>query len=282
MEKSFLVTGASTGIGRACALHLDRLGFRVYAGVRRQADAESLCRQASDRLAPLFLDVTDAEQVSAAAARVARERGESGLSGLVNNAGVAIAGPLEFITPEELQRQLEVNVVGQLRVTQAVMPQLRQARGRIVNISSVSGRVAWPFVGPYAASKFALEALSDALRVELRPWGISVSVIEPGNYATEIWDKSLREAEERLARMPAEVYQLYGGVIDRLLPYVRSSAHSGGPVEQVVQVVAHALLARRPRARYLLPRSRVFLIVLVNLLPVRLRDRLFAAALGIR
>ena len=171
-------------------MHLDGLGFRVFAGIRKSADGEALQEVASDRLRPVYLDVTDGESIRAAAEIVEAGCGASGLSGLVNNAGIVIAGPLEFLPLVSLRSQLEINVVGQIAVTQELLALLRRARGSIVNMSSVSGRVAAPFLGPYSASKFALEALSDSMRLELRPWGISVSVVEPGPIATPIWEKS--------------------------------------------------------------------------------------------
>ena len=185
-----VITGASTGIGRVCAFHMDKLGFRVFAGIRNESDGRSLIEGSAGRITPLLIEVTDSVSALAAADRVAGAVGSAGLSGLVNNAGIVVAGPLEFLPLSELRKQFEVNVLGQIAVTQAFLPLLRQARGRIVNMSSIAGRVAFPYIGPYSASKYALEAISDALRIELLPWGISVSVIEPGDVATPIWKKS--------------------------------------------------------------------------------------------
>ena len=284
--KSLLITGASTGIGRACALHMAVLGWRVFAGVRREADAASLLKDAPgypipDRLIPVNLDVTHPDSVTEAARLLGEAVGEAGLDGLVNNAGIAIAGPLEFIALPDLRQQLEVNLTGQVAVTQAVLPLLRQARGRIVNISSVSGLLAAPYFAPYSASKFALEAFSDSLRVELRPWGIRVMVVEPGSIATPIWEKSLAEAEERLAAMPPAAERLYGPAFPILRQFAKFSAQHGLPAEQVARVVAEALTVRNPRARYLIPKNRGYLIALIRLLPVGLRDRLLARQFGI-
>jgi NAD(P)-dependent dehydrogenase (short-subunit alcohol dehydrogenase family) len=168
-QGAVVITGASTGIGRACALSLDALGFRVFAGVRKSDDGESLRRVASDRLTPVFIDVTDKQSIAAAAGSVSREVGTAGLVGLVNNAGVAVPGPLEYLPLEELRRQLEINLVGQLAVIQAFLPLLRKARGRIVNISSLAGKLTTPFNGAYSAAKHGIEAFSDALRMELTP-----------------------------------------------------------------------------------------------------------------
>lgn len=202
---SVLITGSSTGIGQACALEFHRRGFQVFAGVRREQDGQRLWEQTSDRLVPVLIDVTDAESIANTAAMIREATGEKGLVGLVNNAGITVAFPLEFIPLEELRRQLEVNVVGHVAVTQAMLPMLRTARGRIVNVSSISGRIAAPYVGPYAASKHALEAISDSLRIELRNFGIHVALIEPGDVDTPIWQKSRAAADRLRDKMAAAV-----------------------------------------------------------------------------
>src|SRR5208282_3844521 len=200
-----VITGASTGIGEACALRLDKLGYRVFAGIRKAADGESLRRRASERLVPFHLDVSDETEVEQAARTVG-----GGLAGLVNNAGIVVGGMLEFLPLDALRHQLEVNVIGQIAVTQAFLTSLRKARGRIVNIGSLSGLISSPFSGPYCASKFALEALTDSLRLELRPWKIHVSIVEPGFIQTPIANKSLAAADAFRGRLPAEALQLYG------------------------------------------------------------------------
>jgi NAD(P)-dependent dehydrogenase (short-subunit alcohol dehydrogenase family) len=271
-----VITGASTGIGEACAFHLDALGFRVFAGVRDPADGERLTRAASDRLVPVHLDVTDAVSVQAAVETVAHALGDAPLSGLVNNAGIAVASPLEFVPLDALRRQMEVNVIGQVAVTQAFLPPLRRARGRIVNMGSMAGRFASPFMGPYNASKFALEALTDSLRLELRPWGIHVSIVEPGVIATPIWQKSLLAAGELTAAMPEEAHTLYGRAIESIR---RGVENIGGiPAEKVARVVAHALTARRPRPRYVVGRDARTAVGL-SYLPTRMRDWLVAKRL---
>ncbi|HEV2125399.1 MAG TPA: SDR family NAD(P)-dependent oxidoreductase, partial [Chloroflexota bacterium] len=246
-RRSVVITGASTGIGHACALHLDALGFRVFAGVRREADGDSLRRQASDRLTPLILDVTDEATIEAASEHVHQAMGDAGVSGLVNNAGIAIGGPLELIQLDDLRRQLEVNVIGQVAVTQAFLPLLRHGRGRIVNMGSISGRVAGPFVGPYAASKFAMEALTDSLRLELRPWGVHVAIVEPGVIATPIWEKSLSTAQDMLERLPAERRQrletLYGSAMDRMRLATQGMSTRGVSPVAVARAVEHALVS---------------------------------------
>ena len=195
--QSVLITGASTGIGAACAMELHRRGFRVFAGVRKAADGLRLQEQTSRWLAPLMIDVTDHASIAEAAKTVAGSLDGGRLVGLVNNAGIMVGGPLETLSAGDFRRQLEVNVVGQIAVIQAMLPLLRECRGRIVNIGSFSGRVAVPYSGAYAASKHALEAMTDVLRVELRRWGISVSIIEPGSVKTPIWDKEIGRASCR-------------------------------------------------------------------------------------
>jgi len=248
--------------------------------VRRESDGAVLQQEASNCLQPVILDVSDAEGVAAAIGKIAAVAGGAGLAGLVNNAGVSFAGPLEFLPVEDLRQQLEVNVIGQLTVTQACLPLLRVGRGRILMMSSVSGLIASPFLGPYTASKFALEALSDALRVELRPWGISVILVEPGVIATPIWEKSLTVADERIARMPEEARIYYGEAIERVRSFARHSENNGLPAEAVSRVVAEALSASRPRARYLVGPPAIQLVRLLRLVPTPLRDWLVARRLG--
>lgn len=272
-----VVTGASSGIGRAVALALDARGWRVFAGYRAEADADVLRAAASPRLRPVRVDVADEASVRAMAAEVAEALGRGGLAGLVNNAGIAVAGPLEFLPLDALRRQLEVNVVGQVAVTQALLPLLRTARGRIVTIGWVSGRFAAPFLGPYAASKHAMEALNDALRVELRPWGMQVSIVEPGAIDTPIWRRSLDAARAMIDAFPPQAEALYGGPMRGMQGRVEALA--GVPPERVARAVLHALTARRARARYVVGRdARIRL--LVGRLPTRLRDWLVARAVG--
>ncbi len=274
-----VVTGASSGIGAACALHLDRLGFRVFAGIRKPADAEALRRQASDHLTPLSIDVADGLSVAAAAAAVAERVGAAGLGGLVNNAGIVVAGPLELLPIAEVRRQFEVNVIGQVAATQAFLPLLRRARGRIVNIGSISGRMATPFLGPYSASKFAMEALTDALRVEVQPWGIKVAIVEPGAIKTPLWDKSQAAGAALLKAAPAEGRDLYARAIEALQKAATRSEHAAIPADAVAQAVARALTARRPKTRYLVGRDARIQAAIVKLVPDKLRDHLIAKAM---
>ncbi len=225
--RSALVTGASTGIGRATALRLDRDGWRVFAGVRREEDAESLRAEGSERLVPVMLDVTDATQIAAAAGLVGDAVGEGGLDGLVNNAGIAVLSPLETIPLEDFRRQIEVNLTGQVAVTQAMLPLVRHAPGRVVFVSSIGGRMALPFGAPYHAAKFGVEAVADCLRQELRPWRIGVAVIEPGSIDTPIWERGEQIADEVAARAPAAQEELYGQTIERFRAAVRAHRRAG-------------------------------------------------------
>jgi NAD(P)-dependent dehydrogenase (short-subunit alcohol dehydrogenase family) len=278
--RTVLITGASTGIGRATALHLDRLGWIVYAGVRKEADADALRAASSGNLIPVTLDVTDAASIRSAAEEIRAAVGEGGLQGLVNNAGIGVAGPVEFLPPDQFRRQFEVNVIGQVAVTQAVISLLRTARGRIVNMSSVGGRLASPMMAPYNASKFALEALTDALRLELRPWSIEVIAVQPGAIATPIWDKSVAAADALLATLPTAATELYGPAIENARRWAAKQAEDGSPPEAVARAVAHALTARRPRTRYVVGRDARIGMIIARFLPDRLRDTLLLRMAG--
>jgi NAD(P)-dependent dehydrogenase (short-subunit alcohol dehydrogenase family) len=269
-----VITGASTGIGAACAAHLSSLGFRVFAGVRKPEDAER-ARAAGQE--PLTIDVTDGDSIRAAVEQL----GDTPLAGLLNNAGVAVAGPLEFIPIEEFRRQLDVNVVGQVAVTQAFLPALRKARGRIVFMGSIGGRVALPLLSPYAASKFALEAIADSLRRELRQWGMQVSIVEPGAIATPIWDKSRAANEELSQDAPPEAVELYGKLIERIRAESANLGETGLPPLEVAKAVGHALTAGRPKTRYLVGREAKGRAAAAAVLPDRAFDALVARTLGV-
>jgi NAD(P)-dependent dehydrogenase (short-subunit alcohol dehydrogenase family) len=269
-----LVTGASSGIGEATALRLARNGWYVYAGVRASDDGERLREAGGGRIEPVRVDVTDGASITAAAEWI----GDGPLHGLVNNAGVALAMPLEFLPLEELRRQLEVNLVGQVAVTQAFLPQLRAAKGRIVFVGSVAGRSALPFLGAYAASKHALEAVADSLRVELQPFGIGVSIVEPGTIATPIWRKGGELFQQLAAGMPAELGTLYG---ERMTAFRQAAAAAGRraePPEGTAAVIERALTAERPRVRSLVGRDAKRR-ARVERLPARLRDRVYERVL---
>ena len=275
-SQAVVITGASTGIGEACVKRLAAAGFHVFAGVRKAEDGAALQQATGDRVTHLLLDVTNTDQIAAAQATVATMVGENGLAGLINNAGIAVGGPLEFMPLDEFHHQMAVNVYGALAVTQAFLPLLRQATGRIVNMSSISGLAASPFLGPYAASKFALEALSDALRLELRPWGIQVVLVEPGNIATPIWQKGLAFADQLEAKLPPEAQAYYGPIF----PFMRAmlTRSRGTPADAVAQVVEQALTAAQPNARYLVGND-ARLRTWIERLPTRWRDNLIASRL---
>ena len=275
--KSALITGASTGIGRASAVRLDRAGWRVFAGVRKEEDAASLRGEGSERMEPVILDVTDAEQISAAAERIGEAVGEAGLDGLVNNAGIAVPGPLETLPIEDFKRQIDVNLCAHVAVTQAMLPALRRARGRIVFITSIGGLIAFPMFGAYHAAKFGLEAVGDVFRRELAPWGIKVAVVEPGSIATPIWERGQAEVESLAGRAGEGHADLYGTAIEAYREVARKTGERGIAPEKVAARIEHALSARRPRVRYLVGADARGQAIAAKLLPDRALDRLLAA-----
>lgn len=277
--RSALITGASTGIGRATALRLDAAGWRVFAAVRKQADAEALREAGSGRIEPLILDVTDGEQIAAAAERV-RAGAPGGLDGLVNNAGISVASPLETIPIDDFRRQIEVNLTGQVAVTQALLPQIRTASGRIVFLSSIGGRIAFPLTGAYHAAKFGIEAVGDIFRQELRPWGISVSIVEPGSIDTPIWERGERIADEVGGRSP-EREALYGKAIESYRKVIRRTAERGIPPDTAAKAIEHALSARRPRSRYLVGLDAKVQARLRPLIPTPVFDRVVARLMNL-
>jgi NAD(P)-dependent dehydrogenase (short-subunit alcohol dehydrogenase family) len=274
-----VITGASTGIGNACALHLDRIGFRVFAGVRRDEDAERLRAQASERLSPVRIDVTDSESIRQAVDQVTAALGGEPLSGLVNNAGIAVSGPVEYLPIDELRKQLEVNFIGQVAVTQAFLPLLRRSRGRVVNIGSVGGEVALPFLSPYAASKHAIEGFSDSLRREVEGLGVHVSVIRPGAIQSSIWERGNAAADEVLANVPPEALEIYGDAVRGARAAANERAQDAIPAQEVADVVEQALTADKPKTRYVVGRVGKAMVVLERWLPDRVFDRLVARAM---
>ncbi len=276
-----VITGASTGIGAACALACIGRGMTVFAGVRTQEADEALRRQGGKRLIPIRLDVTDADSIRQAE-RVVRETvGLMGLSGLVNNAGIAVGSPLEVVPIEALRSQLEVNVIGQVMVTQAFLPLLRLARGRIVNMGSIAGRGTIPVMGPYSASKHALEALTDALRLELQPWGLHVSIVEPGAIATPIWEKSAKTGNEIAASAGPAAVALYADLISRVKDRVAQAANGAISADVVAQAVLHALTAAKPKTRYLVGSDAKIRAVMLKWLPDRMQDWILTKVLAL-
>ena len=270
MTKNVLITGCSTGLGRSTALLLAGAGWRVFAGVRKPADAESLQAEAEGELVPLQFDVARPDSLAQAMARLA-DATDGQLHGLINNAGVYLGGPLELMKPEEIELTFSVNVTGLLAVTQACLPMLRAAQGRIINISSISGLVAMPGVSVYAGSKHAVEAITDALRVELHPFGVKVIAVEPGGIKTPIWDKGAKRDKE--AAQDAKSAQLRKDYAPLLKLLHKLNARPGGlPPEDVARVVIDALESDKPKNRYLVGKDAKGL-ALLRRLPDALRDR---------
>ena len=277
MSNAILVTGASTGIGFSCTQTLANAGFIVFAGVRNDADAQRVA-SIHENVRPVLLDVTVGGQIAAAADAI-RSSGIP-LKGVVNNAGIAIAGPLEYLPIEQMRRQFEINVFGALAVTQAVLPLLRQTgEARVVFISSVSGQIAPPFVGPYASSKFALEAMADALRMELSAFAIRVCVVQPGNVRTPIWQKGRDAKDEMLAHMPPQAITHYGTAVDALVRVTEHEEQTGIEPEVVAQTVLRALTDEKPKARYPVGNPPAWQRRFASLLPERWRDRLIMRTL---
>ncbi|HMN69813.1 MAG TPA: SDR family oxidoreductase [Bdellovibrionales bacterium] len=266
-----LISGASTGIGRASAIHMARLDHSVWAGVRTQKSFDEISRLNVRGLHPVFLDVCDEASIVACLRLIGKEAGI--LHALVNNAGIAVGGPVEGVPLQDWRRQFEVNLFGQIRVIQAALPMLRESKGRIVNLSSISGKVAAPFLGPYAASKYAFEAVSDSLRRELAPLGVSVSVVEPGPIRTPIWDKGLADIRVDTAETEA----VYGGRVARFMKRLEQNAAAAAPVSVVVETIAEALTSARPRPRYPVGRGISLAIALTRALPDRWLDRLISS-----
>jgi NAD(P)-dependent dehydrogenase (short-subunit alcohol dehydrogenase family) len=275
--RSVLVTGASTGIGRATALRLDAAGWRVFAGVRKEADAAALREAGSEHISPLFIDVTDADQIASAAAQIGAQPG--GLDGLVNNAGAAIPSPLETMPIDDFRRQVEINLTAQVAVTQAMLPSIRRGGGRVVFISSIGGRIAFPLTGAYHAAKFGIEAVGDTFRQELRPWGIAVSIVEPGSIDTPIWERGERTSDEIGARSPQRE-SLYGKAIENYRKVIKDTAERGIPPEKVARVIEHALSAKRPRSRYLVGLDAKVQARIKPLIPTPVFDRIVARMMG--
>jgi NAD(P)-dependent dehydrogenase (short-subunit alcohol dehydrogenase family) len=266
---SVLVTGAGRGIGRSIVEHLAARGWDVIAGVRNDRDAATVTALNPQRVSSVILDVTDAGHIEAL-----NEALPARLDAIVNNAGVVVSGPMEAVTPDEWRKQLEINVIGQLAVTQAVLPRLRTSRGRVLFISSVNGRLSMPLIGAYCASKFALEAAADALRMELRPWHIDVAIIEPAQTDTDMWrtaDDMVEEAEAALTAEQRDLYAQHIAGFKKMIPFSQKMAL---PAAKVSAVVEEALTARRPRTRYVVGVGPKLQVALMTNLPSRARDLL--------
>jgi NAD(P)-dependent dehydrogenase (short-subunit alcohol dehydrogenase family) len=271
-----VITGASTGIGAATARELARRGFHVLAGVRRDRDADSI---RGPGIEPLILDITNPDHIHALATRVHGDAQGRAVRALVNNAAIQINVPVEAFAIDEWRRMFEVNLFGHVAVTQALLPALFRSKGRVINISSVGGKIAMAAYGPYAGTKFALEAVSDSLRRELAPFGIQVVVVEPGAVRTEMLGRAIATAHELASTMTPEQSQRYGGLVQAVNTQAESSTRSGLPADAAAKVIAKAVTVRKPRTRYTVGRDAALLTRLVRILPDRMLDRLFAAAL---
>ena len=270
-----LITGASRGIGRATAIKLAADGWTVYAGVRSESDGKDLAAAAGSNLAPLVLDITDADHLAALAGQLGGH-----LDAVVNNAGFALDGPVETLALDDLRRQYEVNVVGHVGVTQAVLPLLRQSRGRIVFVSSLSGRISTPLTGAYNSSKFAIEALADALRVELRRWKLPVVLVEPGPVATDMWSGALEQHEATLAALSPAHRELYGQTFENARKTLAFMQKQAVPVEKVSSAIEKALTARRPKARYQVDVGSRVQLAATGMTPTRVLDSILGRAMG--
>ncbi|WP_079147644.1 SDR family oxidoreductase [Streptomyces thermolilacinus] len=274
-QGAVVVTGASSGLGRECALALEERGFHVIAGVRRSEDGEKLLAESlHGRLRPAVIDITDEASVRASAELAAREYGA--LRGLVNNAGICVPGPLECVEGDQFRRQLDVNVVGHLEMVRAHLPLLRRARGRIVNVTSGLGKAAVPFLGAYATAQFAKEAMSDALRRELAPGGVRVSIVAPGAILTPIWGKVSDAGERVLRDAPPAVAERYRAAFTAFMAGNGQQALASRTTpEDFARAVARALTDVRPRTRYWVGADARRMGRLARLLPDALLDRRF-------
>jgi NAD(P)-dependent dehydrogenase (short-subunit alcohol dehydrogenase family) len=279
--KTVVITGSSSGIGRASALALDRKGFRVFAGVRKEADGDALRRAASDALTPIFIDVTDEASIAAMAKSVGEAVGEAGLAGLVNNAGTTLPCPVEHLPLDAFRRQLEVNLVGPLAVTKALLPLLLRGRGRVVNVTSAAGKAGVPLMAPYVAAKHGLEGLSDVLRLELRPSGVHVAVIEPGFIATAMGGKLERDVDETIRSLPAEGRSRYDRQLTALGESISTHAAQGSDPGVVADAVVHALTSRRPRTRYPAGAGAKRMLLMRRIVSDRRFDRIILHAAGL-
>jgi NAD(P)-dependent dehydrogenase (short-subunit alcohol dehydrogenase family) len=271
-----VITGTSTGIGAASALLLAEKGFRVFAGVRNAADGDALVARSSGELTPMPVDITDEPSISAAVDVVEGAVGQRGLFGLVNNAGIVKPGPLELQPMADFRRQLEVNLVGQVAMTQAFLPLIRRGKGRIVNVGSIGGRVVLPLHGAYSASKFGMEAVSDALRLELRQWSIPVSHIDPGATETAIFGKTLDAIDEMKKTLREKGRDEYEAQLSSIRRLVEKTAADAAPVDDLSKTVAKALTSKKPKSRYLAGHGAEAAVALARTATDGMKDRAVA------
>ncbi len=280
-QRSVLVTGTSTGIGRATALLLDKIGYRVFASVRRKEDGEKLRTAASENLIPVLFDVTDEAAIAQSREAIAEAVGDLGLWGLVNNAGISFRAPLEFVPLMECRRLYDINVFGLLAVTQAFLPLLRQAQGRIVNVSSITALMVTPFHGIYSSAKMAAKGITDALRLEVRPFGIQVSLMIYGGVQTALWDRVAKLTAETSALLPPASHELYAARQQKALDYFLARGRNGLLSEQAAEPIVHALTAKRPKRTYFVGPDAQFYNLLDKVLYGRLRDWVILRSIGL-
>lgn len=266
--RSILITGSSTGIGRSCALYLESKGFQVFAGVRKKKDGEALVKASTGNLIPVIIDVTDEKSVSDAVKVISKATGGE-LYGLMNNAGISSGGPVEILPVSFIRQVIETNLIGVFTVTQSFLPLLRKGKGRIVNTGSISGITALPGMSSYSATKFAVEAISESMRLELRPFGIKVSVIEPGMVETEIWRKGSETMAGIVSKTKPEILQLYKPLSRGFKK--NTSGNRYLKPEAVAGYVYHAFTAAKPKRHYIIGKDAKML-AFIELLPEALRD----------
>ena len=276
IQEIAIVTGASTGIGAATARELARRGFHVVAGVRRDCDADAI---RGPGIEPLIIDITKPDHIQALAARIDGDPQNRLVRALVNNAGIGVNAPVEVFAIDEWRRLFEVNFFGHIAVIQALLPVLIRSKGRVVNISSVGGKIAMATYGPYAGTKFALEAVSDALRREIEPFGVKVIVIEPGAVTTEMLGRVAATGDGVTSGMTPEQHGRYAALMHSIISQAQAAVPKGLPAERAAQVIADAITSKRPRTRYTVGRDAALITCLVRILPDRMLDRVLAAAL---
>jgi NAD(P)-dependent dehydrogenase (short-subunit alcohol dehydrogenase family) len=275
MAKTVVITGTSTGIGRAAVERMAAEGWTVYAGVRKEADGDQLRTEVAGDVRPVLIDVTNRDQIAALTALLTDELGARGLDALVNNAGVAQGGAVETATEDEWRWHFDVNVFGLVNLTRELIPLLRAARGRVVNVASIAGRIAAPMMGPYSAGKHAVEAISESLRFEVEDFGMHVSCVEPGEIATAIWAKGDEQMAQVMATMDPAAAERYSRHVDMLYGFLADGAKRGIPASRVADAIHHSLTASRPKHRYLVgPDAK--LVGVVSRLPDRLRKRMLS------
>jgi NAD(P)-dependent dehydrogenase (short-subunit alcohol dehydrogenase family) len=279
---AILITGASSGIGKATALYLNHRGYHVFAGVRKEHQAEDLAKETSSEIQPVILDVTQKDQILAVIDRISdyAHSNLTGLVGVINNAGIAVSGPLEFIPQEKLREQFQVSVFGQLAVIQAALPLLRQEGGRIINIGTGGCHLAPPFLGPYVAAKIAMEALNDVLRRELQAWGIRVINVAPGAIETPIWEKGMSTAIQSFRDLPEKARYLYQASFEKGLALMARFQRRAIPPHAVARTIGRALESKHPRLHYYVGTGALVAFLIPRIVPQRIADMFVAIALS--